>query len=48
MEFVSFGQYWLTPSAKKKSLFNPFDSPGLSDLFAAGVNHKPAGHCFHF
>jgi len=30
------------------SLFNPFDSPGLSDLFAVGVNHTPAGLCFHF
>jgi len=29
--------------ALKKSLFNLFDSTGLSDLFAAGVNHTPAG-----
>jgi len=37
MEFVAFGQYWLTPSAKKKSLFNSFDSVDFFYLFAEGV-----------
>jgi len=29
--------------ASKRSLCTLFDSTGLSDLFAAGVNHTPAG-----